>query len=231
LIVKPPLLCRSNFVLTLISRLARSFFAEAQRIAAEDYVPSIEDIGHASEKGVMETHVNVDQLSIRISQVYGQQGCFRKWIHLFEGVTSVMFCASLSDYDEPGVSRRSRRVSSSLFVAPNMYDQMWWQTRLVDSLIFFEAIVNSPWFKQTSIILFLTGMDDFRAKLHEVYPKILHIFPFTYLIDLRLTFFLQVPLSDYFPEYTGGTDADEGARCILTRFRELNHFPLQVYSQ
>lgn len=98
---------------------AEYFFAEAQRIAAEDYVPSIEDIGHASEKGVMETHVNVDQLSIRISQVYGQQGCFRKWIHLFEGVTSVMFCASLSDYDEPGVSRRSRR------------------TRLVDSLIFF----------------------------------------------------------------------------------------------
>jgi len=49
-------------------------------------------------------------------------------------------------------------------------------------------------------------MDEFRAKLHEV------------------------PLNNYFPEYTGGTDADEGARCILTRFRELNHFPLRVYS-
>lgn len=109
-IVKAPLLCRSHFVHVLISRITRSFFAEAQRISAEDYVPSIEDIGHASEKGVMETHFNVDQLSIRISQVYGQQGCFRKWIHLFEGFTSVMFCASLSDYDEPGVSRRSRRV-------------------------------------------------------------------------------------------------------------------------
>jgi len=102
---------------------------------------------------------------------------------------------------------------------------------LVDSLIFFEAVINSPWFKQTSIILFLTGMDDFRAKLHEVYPKILLIFPSTSLIHLRLSFFfLQVPLNDYFPEYTGGTDADDGARCILTRFRELNHFPLQVYS-
>ena len=102
---------------------------------------------------------------------------------------------------------------------------------MVDSLIFFEAVVNSPWFKQTSIILFLTGMDDFRAKLHEVKPNILLIFPLHILFICDSLFFLQVPLSDYFPEYTGGTDADEGARCILTRFRELNHFPLQVYSQ
>jgi hypothetical protein len=37
-----PLLCRSHVVLVLISYLTRSFFAEAQKIAAEDYVPSIE---------------------------------------------------------------------------------------------------------------------------------------------------------------------------------------------
>jgi len=109
---------QNHFVLVLRSHIIRSFFAEAQRIAAEDYVPSIQDIGHASEKGIMETQFNADQLSIRISQVYGQQGCFRKWIHLFEGVTSVMFCASLSDYDEPGVSLRSRRVSCLPFCCP-----------------------------------------------------------------------------------------------------------------
>ncbi|KAI9508069.1 G-protein alpha subunit-domain-containing protein [Russula earlei] len=82
---------------------AEYFFSEAQRIATEEYVPSIED-------------------------VYGQQGKFRKWIHLFEGVTSIMFFASLSDYDEPGASSRSPR------------------TRLIESLNLFEAIVNSHWF-------------------------------------------------------------------------------------
>jgi hypothetical protein len=56
----------------LISRLTRSFFVEAQKIAAEDYIPSID----VPPKGVVETRFNVDQLSIRISQVYGQQGCF-----------------------------------------------------------------------------------------------------------------------------------------------------------
>lgn len=106
----------SLYHLVLIVHITCSFFAEAQRIATEDYVPSIEDIGHASEKGIMETHFNVEQLSIRITQVYGQPGHFRKWIPLFEDVTSVLFCASLSDYDEPGVSRRSRRVRVSPFL-------------------------------------------------------------------------------------------------------------------
>jgi hypothetical protein len=117
--VKAPLLF-SGVVLPvlLITHITCSFFAEAQRIAAEDYVPSIEDIGHASEMGVMETHFNLDQYSIRISQLY-----FRKWIPLFEGVTSVMFCASLSDYDEPGVSRRSRRVCLSSVSPPGICDQ------------------------------------------------------------------------------------------------------------
>jgi G-protein alpha subunit len=100
----------SLYHLELIAHITCSFFAEAQRVAAEDYVPSIEDIGHASEKGIMETHFNIDQLSIRISQVYGQPGHFRKWLPQFEGITGIMFCACLSDYNEPGLSRRSRRV-------------------------------------------------------------------------------------------------------------------------
>jgi len=98
-----------------------SFFAEAHRIATEDYVPSIEDIGHASEReGVVETHFNSNHYSIRISQVYGQVGCLRKWIPVFDGITSVMFCASLADYDEPGVSGRGGQVCIPPLVFPSM---------------------------------------------------------------------------------------------------------------
>jgi guanine nucleotide-binding protein G(i) subunit alpha len=152
-----------------------SFFAEAQRITAEDYVPSIEDIGHStSEQRVIETHFDVDQLSLRVLQVYGQQSWHRKWMCLFEGVTSVMFCASLSDYDEPasGTCFSDRRVCASAFRLAshndNARDHGLYQTRLLECFALFEEVVNSSWFRKTSIIIFLTGMNEFRAKLHEV---------------------------------------------------------------
>jgi hypothetical protein len=92
----------------------KSFFAEAQRITAEDYVPSIEDLGHAAEKGVIETRCNVERLSLRILHVCynGQKAWYTKWMHLFEGVTSVLFCVSLPDYDEPAsrISHPHQRV-------------------------------------------------------------------------------------------------------------------------
>jgi hypothetical protein len=48
------------------------------------------------------------------------------------------------------------------------------QTLLTDSLLLFESVVNSGWFKylRTSIILFLTGLDSFNAKLDKVYHKL-----------------------------------------------------------
>ena len=83
-----------------------SSFTEALRIAAEEYVPSTEDIRHTAgpEMGIMETYFNRDRSSIqplsliRVLQIYGCKT--RKWIYLFEGVTSIMFYVSLSDYDK-----------------------------------------------------------------------------------------------------------------------------------
>lgn len=92
---------------------ACSFFAEAQRITAEDYVPSLEDIGRVPEnpeKGVTETHSRLYGFSIRVLEVYGQQSYCRKWIDPFGGAMSVIFFTSLSDYDEPGISDMSEQV-------------------------------------------------------------------------------------------------------------------------
>ncbi len=39
------------------------------------------------------------QLSIHLCHVTNQIGERKKWIHNFERVTSIIFCASLTDYD------------------------------------------------------------------------------------------------------------------------------------
>ncbi|KAH8985759.1 guanine nucleotide binding protein, alpha subunit [Lactarius hatsudake] len=76
---------------------------------------------------------------------------------------------------------------------------------LAKSLVLFESVVNSRWFLRTSIILFLNGIEEFKVKLSKV------------------------PLEDYFPEYTGGTDANKGAKYILWRFMQTNRARLNVY--
>ncbi|KAH9051791.1 G-protein alpha subunit [Lactarius vividus] len=76
---------------------------------------------------------------------------------------------------------------------------------LVESLVLFESVINSRWFLRASIILFLNGIEEFKVKLSKV------------------------PLEDYFPEYTGGTNANKGAKYILWRFMQANRARLNVY--
>jgi len=100
-------------------------------------------------------------------------------------VTSIVFCAPLTDYDQ--VSKDGRN-------------------RLGESLFLFETVINSRWFLHTSIILFLTEIDNFKIKLSKV------------------------PLDTYFPEYTGGADVNKAAKYILWRFMQTNRAPrLNLY--
>ena len=134
-------------------------------------MPSVQDILNASEKGIKETYFETDQRSIRVLQLCGQ-GCEqRKWIHLFEKITSIMFYASLSDYDEP--ASWSEQVWLSPMLTMHVTKRL--QTRLAESLHLFESVVNSRWFMRTSIILFLTDMAEFGTKIHEVYWKLAYL--------------------------------------------------------
>ncbi|KAJ6455142.1 G-protein alpha subunit [Mycena sanguinolenta] len=164
------------------------FCTDIQRIAQPDYTPTEQDVlrAPAQRNTITETRLSMAALSIRLIEVGPQRSSRRKWIQCFESVTSILFCAALSDYDQVLVEDRD-------------------QNRMQDSITLFSSIINSRWFLRTSIILFLTEIDVFKAKIS------------------------RIPLSAYFPEYTGGPDINNAARFILWRFMKENHARLSVY--
>ncbi|KAJ7083902.1 G-protein alpha subunit [Mycena epipterygia] len=167
---------------------ASHFFTSIHRIAAPTYVPSEEDIIHASENSpaITETQLRMGGLSIRIIDVGGQRSHHKKWIHCFESVTSIIFCTALSEYDQV------------LLGQPSV-------NHLRDSLVLFDSVINSRWFRRTSVILFLNKIDVFQRKLREK------------------------PLERYFPEYMGGNDLRKAAKYFLWRFMQANRARLTVY--
>ena len=81
--------------------------------------------------------------------VGGQRSERKKWIHCFDSVTSIIYCAVLSEYDQVLSEERG-------------------QNRMIESLVLFESIINSRWFSKTIIILLLNKIDVFRSKLSKV---------------------------------------------------------------
>lgn len=70
-----------------------------------------------------------------------------------------------------------------------------------EALQLFDSICNSRWFVETSIILFLNKVDLLKEKI------------------------TRVPLTQCFPEYTGGDDATKAIAFIERKFTELNRTP------
>jgi len=87
-------------------------------------------------------------------------------------------------------------------VAISEYDQMLYEdesvNRMQEALALFDSICNSRWFTRTSIILFLNKIDLFREKLE------------------------RSPISNYFPDYMGGSDFQSACDYFSGRFVSLN---------
>ncbi|KAJ7079407.1 heterotrimeric G-protein alpha subunit, GPA3-like protein, partial [Mycena belliarum] len=165
------------------------FLNAVLRIGKTGYVPTVADVLHARQTttGISEMHFNMGGLPVHMFDVGGQRAERKQWIQCFESVSSIIFCTALSEYNQVLLEEKH-------------------QNRMTESLALFESVINTYWFKNTSIILFLNKIDVFEAKLQIV------------------------PLDVHFPKYTGDEDnVNEAAAFILDQFMQKNRAGLNVY--
>lgn len=126
------------------------FLDSLARISAHDYVPTQQDVLRTRVKttGIIETKFTYKGLLFKLFDVGGQRSERSKWIHCFNGVTAIIFCVALSDYD------------LSLYEDETV-------NRMHESLKLFDSICNNKWFMDTSIILFLNKRDIFAQKITQ----------------------------------------------------------------
>ncbi|GAA5890056.1 hypothetical protein JCM5296_004756 [Sporobolomyces johnsonii] len=165
---------------------ATYFFDALPRLGQPGYLPTDQDIlrTRVRSTGIVEETFVVNGTRLIVLDVGGQRSERKKWIHCFEGVQMLLFVAAISEYDQ------------------FLYEDET-QPRLTETLMLWESISSSPWFRKTSLVLFLNKIDLFAQKIQSG----------------------SVPLQKYLPEYNGDPqDVDAAKTFMLNRFKGIfNH--------
>eukprot|EP00727_Mastigamoeba_balamuthi_P007997 m51a1_g3818 putative guanine nucleotide-binding protein g subunit alpha-3 (359) ;mRNA; r:275995-277471 len=130
---------------------ARYYFEAIDRMASPRYIPTDQDVLHTRIKttGINEIKFFIGETPFKMLDVGGQRSERGKWINCFQGVTCVLFCASLSEYDQ------------------KLYEDNI-SNRMHESLRIWTEICNTKWFTNTPMILFLNKKDLFAEKITRV---------------------------------------------------------------
>jgi len=160
---------------------AEYFFNKVVQLCKPDYLPDSQDIlrSRVRTTGIHEQTFLINDVEFIFVDVGGQRNERKKWIHCFENVTAVIFLAALSAYDQ--VLMEKDNVN-----------------RLNEAIALFEHIVNSNFFQQPSMILFLNKDDLFRERIQTK--------------DLRND------EKKWFTDYEGGCDEEAAYKYIENKF-------------
>jgi len=126
------------------------YIKQVEAISVPDYIPSEQDVlrSRVRTTGIVQSDFKIKSIDFMMFDVGGQRNERRKWIHAFDDVNCMIFVAALSEYDQV------------LFEDETM-------NRMDEAIQLFDQIVNSKWFKQTAVILFLNKKDLFEMKLQK----------------------------------------------------------------
>ncbi|XP_008289915.1 guanine nucleotide-binding protein G(q) subunit alpha-like [Stegastes partitus] len=133
-----------------LSDSAKYYLSDLDRITAIGYIPTLQDIlrVRVPTTGIIEYPFDLSKVVFRMVDVGGQRSERKKWIHCFENVTSIIFLAALSEYDQV------------LYESEN-------DNRLKESLALFKTILSYSWFQESSTILFLNKTDLLQEKITQ----------------------------------------------------------------
>jgi len=126
------------------------FFDSMGRIFDPSYVPNDQDILRArrATTGIHTIEFVTNSVNFKIVDVGGQRTERRKWLHVFDDVTAVLFCVAMDEYN-----LKMREDDSS-----------W---RIHDSLQLFNEISNSTHLSEAAMVLFLNKKDIFAEKIQK----------------------------------------------------------------
>lgn len=163
---------------------AEYYFNSIDRLADPAYLPTEQDVLRSRVKttGVVEIEFDYQHFTFKMVDVGGQRSERRKWIHCFQNCTAIIFVTSLSEYDQRCAEDSKR-------------NRMW------ESLLLFEEICNSLWFKETSLLIFFNKVDLFKEKIKHT--------------DLNVCF----------PDYDGGCNFENARLFITKKFESRNTMP------
>jgi len=129
---------------------AAYFLNAFDRISRPDYIPTQDDVLRARSitTGVVVVPFEVQNLKFELVDVGGQRSERKKWIHVFDDVTAVMFIIALSEYDQVLYEDGSTN-------------------RMKESLKLFNQMLTTIYFIETPFILFLNKEDIFDEKIEK----------------------------------------------------------------
>ncbi|CAF0786611.1 unnamed protein product [Didymodactylos carnosus] len=164
---------------------AKYFMDDIDRISHQDFQPTDDDMLRVriQTTGIVQENFKFAHVELKVVDVGGQKTERRKWIHCFDNVTSVIFLASLIEYDQMVADE------------PNEGSAI---TVMEETKALFRIILQTEYFQNASVILFLNKTDLFQEHL------------------------LVSPLSKAYPEYKGDDhDVKVAQQFILDMYLSL----------